>query len=468
MKKLFLLLLGLMAAASAHALVPADPTNLTWYDCGDESGHSYLTFTLPTVDVNGTPLDIEMMGYRIYTDDDQIFTFNSALYENIFGSSTEVYYYSWEAGSDLQSNGVFFYRTNADGFERFFNTRIGVQVFYVNDNFSIGGVSNIVYTYLEDPVADLPKPANPILEEWIDYAGGFSYLGVYFNMDFDGNDWVPLAVDGTYLDPEKLTYSIYTDEDQLFVFTPEDYPYDFTEPVTEIPYGYEGMEFGMWEVHFPNHSNETVGMERFFDWRIGMRLNYRDGDQVSNSDLVYMEIYPQLKEAAQVTSTSFFADWSCEAENTYLINNFIGEGCGYFLYVVNKETQEVVMTQNVEPTNTYIDENGYERPLPGATYMVEGLTPGTTYQFYVVVKQNTSKSYQSVVREVTLPAEGHGYDLGDVNHDHKVAINDVTFLIDYLLGTDNGACPICANVNGDNGITIADVTALIDILLSGN
>ena len=468
MKKLFLLLLGLMAAASAHALVPADPTNLTWYDCGDESGHSYLTFTLPTVDVNGTPLDIEMMGYRIYTDDDQIFTFNSALYENIFGSSTEVYYYSWEAGSDLQSNGVFFYRTNADGFERFFNTRIGVQVFYVNDNFSIGGVSNIVYTYLEDPVADLPKPANPILEEWIDYDAGLSYLGVYFNMDFDGNDWVPLAVDGTYLDPEKLTYSIYTDEDQLFVFTPEDYPYDFTEPVTEIPYGYEGMEFGMWEVHFPNHSNETVGMERFFDWRIGMRLNYRDGDQVSNSDLVYMEIYPQLKEAAQVTSTSFFADWSCEAENTYLINNFIGEGCGYFLYVVNKETQEVVLTQNVEPANTYIDENGYERPLPGATYMVEGLTPGTTYQFYVVVKQNTSKSYQSVVREVTLPAEGHGYDLGDVNHDHKVAIDDVTFLIDYLLGSDNGICPICANVNGDNGITIADVTALIDILLSGN
>lgn len=468
MKKLFLLLLGLMAAASAHALVPADPTNLTWYDCGDESGHSYLTFTLPTVDVNGTPLDIEMMGYRIYTDDDQIFTFNSALYENIFGSSTEVYYYSWEAGSDLQSNGVFFYRTNADGFERFFNTRIGVQVFYVNDNFSIGGVSNIVYTYLEDPVADLPKPANPILDEWIDYDAGFSYLGVYFNMDFDGNDWVPLAVDGTYLDPEKLTYSIYTDEDQLFVFTPEDYPYDFTEPVTEIPYGYEGMEFGMWEVHFPNHSNETVGMERFFDWRIGMRLNYRDGDQVSNSDLVYMEIYPQLKEAAQVTSTSFFADWSCEAENTYLINNFIGEGCGYFLYVVNKETQEVVLTQNVEPANTYIDENGYERPLPGATYMVEGLTPGTTYQFYVIVKQNTGTSYQSVVREVTLPADGHGYDLGDVNHDHKVAIDDVTFLIDYLLGSDNDICPICANVNGDNGITIADVTALIDILLSGN
>ena len=49
-----------------------------------------------------------------------------------------------------------------------------------------------------------------------------------------------------------------------------------------------------------------------------------------------------------------------------------------------------------------------------------------------------------------------------------VSIADVTALIDYLLGGDNGACTICADVNGDQGVTIADVTALIDVLLSGN
>ena len=260
----------------------------------------------------------------------------------------------------------------------------------------------------------------------------------------------------------------------------------------------------------------------------------------------------------------------------------IGEGCGYFLHVVDKETQEVVLNQNVEPTDA-------NKKLPGATYAVEGLTPGKTYEFYVEVKQNTGKSYQSVVREVTLPetvyilgevneqgwapnagtpmeydaennvytatvtlngrnsgynyfsfttrvaenddqggwdyilpyrfgavsdgdflvtdemlgielsmekngdayktpageykltvdlakmkliiekvTQGHGYELGDVNHDEAVNIADVTALIDYLLGSGS-ACEICANVNGDDeGINIGDVTALIDKLLSNN
>ena len=167
MKKLFFSILGLLVAANAFAVTPADPTNLTWYDCGNESGHSYLTFTLPTVDVNGNPLDIEMMGYRIFTDDDQPFSFNSALYDNIWGTTTDIYYYSWEPGSDLQSNGVFFYRTNADGFERFFNYRIGVQIFYLNNSFGIDGVSNIVYYELSQPTT-LPKPGNPKITEWID------------------------------------------------------------------------------------------------------------------------------------------------------------------------------------------------------------------------------------------------------------------------------------------------------------
>ena len=324
-----------------------------------------------------------------------------------------------------------------------------------------------------------------------------------------------------------------------------------------------------------------VDIERFFDWRIGIQTIYTDDGETNSSDIVYMEIYPQLQEAKNVTSTSFLADWSCDAENTYIINNFIGEGCGYFLHVVDKETQEVVLNQNVEPTDA-------NKKLPGATYAVEGLTPGKTYEFYVEVKQNTGKSYQSVVREVTLPetvyilgevneqgwapnagtpmeydaennvytatvtlngrnsgynyfsfttrvaenddqggwdyilpyrfgavsdgdflvtdemlgielamekngdayktpageykltvdlanmkliiekvTQGHGYELGDVNHDEAVNIGDVTALIDYLLGSGS-VCEICANVNGDEGINIGDVTALIDKLLNNN
>ena len=69
---------------------------------------------------------------------------------------------------------------------------------------------------------------------------------------------------------------------------------------------------------------------------------------------------------------------------------------------------------------------------------------------------------------VTLSDNGHGFDLGDVNHDGSVSIADVTTLIDYLLGSNSNACLVCADMNGDGDVSIGDVTALIDLLLAGN
>ena len=70
-------------------------------------------------------------------------------------------------------------------------------------------------------------------------------------------------------------------------------------------------------------------------------------------------------------------------------------------------------------------------------------------------------------QKVTLG--GHGYDLGDVNHDEKLSIDDVTSLISYLLsGDEKDACPICADVDADGKIGIDDVTVLINLLLGGN
>ena len=423
----------------------------------------------------------------------------------------------------------------------------------------------------------LPKPANPEISEFIDY-GAFFDLWYSFATDWDGSSWQLIDVDGNYLDSEKVSFSVFTDNDQVFTFTPDMFPGEITESMTQVPYSVRtpNGSIGYWCISFDGLT--TIGDDPFFTWRIGLQTIYTDGDQTSASDIVYMEVYPQLQEAKNVTSTSFLADWSCEAENTFIINNFIGNGCGYFLYVVDKESQEVVLTENVDPA----DPN---KLLPGATCNVEGLTPGKTYQFYVVVKQNTGMSYQSVVREVTLPetvymlggddqnwnctegtefdynaenknytatitfsaefnyfgfttrlaennddggwayiepfrfgavSEGdfiyddsyngqplsltwdaykafripageykltvdltsmkliiekvvppHGYDLGDVNHDHAVNIGDVTALIDHLLGVST-VCQICADVNGDTVVNIGDVTALIDVLLGVN
>ena len=55
---------------------------------------------------------------------------------------------------------------------------------------------------------------------------------------------------------------------------------------------------------------------------------------------------------------------------------------------------------------------------------------------------------------------------GDVNGDGRVSIDDVTYLIDIMLG--GGTAPSTADVNGDGNVNISDVTDLIDLILSGN
>ncbi len=115
-----------------------------------------------------------------------------------------------------------------------------------------------------------------------------------------------------------------------------------------------------------------------------------------------------------------------------------------------------------------------------ATYR---LITGITDKFYTVrnleaegsfiykvksVFADGTESPWSNVQQVTLTGSGHDYATGDVNHDGKVTITDVTDLIDYLLNSASECCVICADVDGDGKVSITDVTELIDKLLTGN
>ena len=119
-------------------------------------------------------------------------------------------------------------------------------------------------------------------------------------------------------------------------------------------------------------------------------------------------------------------------------------------------------------------ESGDEtyRVITGITdknYTVTGLTSCGSFYFYVEANYINGGIAPSIVKEVTLFESEHTFQLGDVDHDGKVSITDVTELIDFLLGSDNGACIDCGDVETDGIISIADVTALIDLLLnSGN
>ena len=507
MKKFILSLMTFAVAASAFAVTPADPTDVSWSDYGSEDGYSKLSFSLPQLSVEGNILNTDNLGYRVYLDNDQLFTFERSVYtnDNIYGDVTDIYSWQYEGGIDFTTDYIYFYRTNAEGYEPFFTWRIGIQVFYVNDD-NTRSYSNIVYDEVF-PQATLPKPKTPKIDEWVDaqpthihpennFYMVSSQIGFTLGTDIMGNpvaDDYPgwqgdEAITGectyTKLDPDKVTFSVYTDNDKLFEFTSdrfsEEEDFGLVLPTTEIPFGYDGYGISGADLHFPQLTNNIQELldngfevEPFFTWRIGIQTHYTDNGQRSSSDIWYMEIFPQLKPASEVTTTSFLADWSCDAENTYMLGNFLGGvNSGYYLHVIDKATQDTVLVELVEPTypQTEINEQGQvvgvENPIPGAFYTVEGLTPGATYEYYVVVRDNMNRSYQSVVREVTLPMGDHGFEMGDVNHDTFVNVADVTTLISMILQSDNSlGCPICGDLTGEGTLNVSDVTALIAKIL---
>ena len=111
---------------------PADPTITSWYDSGSETGFSRLSFNIPLQDVDGNVMIAENVSYSIFTDNDQIFTFDQASYGGynelmIDGDVTEIPYgYS---DFDFSPTSIYFYRTNAEGYEPLFERRIGIQVY---------------------------------------------------------------------------------------------------------------------------------------------------------------------------------------------------------------------------------------------------------------------------------------------------------------------------------------------------
>lgn len=70
--------------------------------------------------------------------------------------------------------------------------------------------------------------------------------------------------------------------------------------------------------------------------------------------------------------------------------------------------------------------------------------------------------------EFVIPSSGPEFDLGDVDHNGSVDIEDVTLLISYVLGNNpDGFFADVANCDGEGAIDISDITALINRVLNG-
>ena len=127
-------------------------------------------------------------------------------------------------------------------------------------------------TYYMDHAA---TPANPEVIDFVDEGelGGFNY----------GSFNVPTVdTEGNFINPNDLYYRIYIDDDELFTFGPDEYPY-VEEFMTDVPYYFtEGYDFGV--------GGATVYFYETGFQRVGIQSVFRGGGEEHVSEIVYMEL----------------------------------------------------------------------------------------------------------------------------------------------------------------------------------
>lgn len=161
---------------------------------------------------------------------------------------------------------------------------------------------NTTWTVRGDAVPAVP--ANPEAVEFYDCGNESGYTRFDFNINL-------VDVDGNPLDADCLTYSIFTDDDQLFTFDYDTYGLlnAFDTDMTEIPYGYSGEDFYLRRVYF---YRTNTGDNPMFTWRIGIQLNYTVDGVTNKSDIVYLEVYDkpsavnELNAGKTVTGVNYY------------------------------------------------------------------------------------------------------------------------------------------------------------------
>ena len=171
--------------------VPANPVlyDDSWFDSGSDDGYSCLDFKLPTTDVDGNEIDPELISFSIFTDDDQIFTFDTETYSSdVEEDMTEIPYSIYYNGYDIGDSRVYFYRTNTpnddENFTPFFTQRIGMQVYYTVDG--VKNASEIIYWDLPSTGIETVEASKPTDNVWYNIAGQRfvgkpSIPGIYIN-----------------------------------------------------------------------------------------------------------------------------------------------------------------------------------------------------------------------------------------------------------------------------------------------
>lgn len=153
---------------------------------------------------------------------------------------------------------------------------------WINNANTIAAIDEPVFTaFTEHPAT----PASPIFVEYDDSRfAERQYTKVSFDIPTTDSE-------GGFINPDKLSYCFYLDDDIPYIFYADDYLF-FSEDLDEIPYNYsDGLDFKT-----PGHTYVYMtGFER-----IGCQTIYRGGGEEHRSPIVYYNVDKRQVEGEEV------------------------------------------------------------------------------------------------------------------------------------------------------------------------
>ena len=199
---------------------------------------------------------------------------------------------------------------------------------------------------------------------------------------------------------------------------------------------------------------------------------------VINGYNLYGDYYgsPTVTVTAEGSTASNSFEMSDQADYTSVLNAsateaIIIEGSNYPAITGIKVYAGDVTEQANAPLLLAIETGDATRRIitgiTGKQYQVNNLTAGGTFNYKVkTVYFDGTESAWSNIEQVTLADH---VTVGDVNCDGEVNVNDVTTLVNYILGKNPTPFDsVAADVNEDTAINVNDVTALINLILNNH
>ena len=198
----------------------------------------------------------------------------------------------------------------------------------------------------------------------------------------------------------------------------------------------------------------------------GARWRDEDGKNcITFNPIIFMEA--EMPDYASVEYEPYmYRVWRiCDGIRNYQMED------GYPVNDITAPRERFELIAEVQDSITFImvgSEEGEELAFGATSDCLNGGISFLVRLYYKKVTEEDGPMYYAVDRLVDWSIIEYYTIYGDVNDDGVINIQDVTALIDYLLGGYSFIDHSAADMNGDHVINVTDLTMLIDWILAGN